>query len=130
MKKSGILHAELSKIIALLGHGQTIVIADYGLPVPAGVPMIDLAIRPGVPSFLDVLGTILEELKVEGYVIATELQERNPQLADLVHTLIGQSRTFESHETFKQQVNDAVAVVRTGEHSAYANVILRSGVVF
>lgn len=130
MKKSGILHAELSKIIALLGHGQTIVIADYGLPVPAGVLMIDLAIRAGVPSFLDVLGTILEELKVEGYVVATELQERNPQLANLVHTLIGQSRTFESHETFKQQVNDAVAVVRTGEHSAYANVILRAGVVF
>lgn len=130
MKKSGILHAELSKIIALMGHGQTLVVADYGLPVPRDVPMIDLAVRPGVPSFLDVLGTILEELKVEGYVIATELKDLNPHLAGLVHTLIGESATFVPHETFKQQVKEAVTVVRTGEHTPYANVILRSGVVF
>ena len=44
MKKSGILHGDLSKIIAELEHFDTILIGDAGMPCPPGVKWIDLAV--------------------------------------------------------------------------------------
>jgi D-ribose pyranase len=35
-----------------------------------------------------------------------------------------------SHEEFKKATGDAKAIIRTGEFTPYANVILKSGVVF
>ncbi|NLZ54216.1 MAG: D-ribose pyranase, partial [Thermoanaerobacteraceae bacterium] len=55
MKKRELLNSEISYLISKLGHTDTIVISDAGLPVPKGVQRIDLALIPGKPSFLDVL---------------------------------------------------------------------------
>lgn len=38
--------------------------------------------------------------------------------------------TFISHEELKEELKKCKAVIRTGEQTPYANVILRSGVVF
>jgi D-ribose pyranase len=130
MKTSGVLHAELSEIIARIGHGQTIVISDYGLPVPACTAMIDLAIRKGIPSFLDVLQSVLEDLVVEEATVAAELRDANTTLLTEIESIVGKPVKFFPHETFKQLVGDAIVVVRTGEHTPYANVILKAGVVF
>ncbi len=56
MYKTGTLNSEISKVLSDLGHTDTIVIADCGLPVPKGVQKIDLAVRQGLPSFIDVVG--------------------------------------------------------------------------
>ncbi|MCF7905318.1 MAG: D-ribose pyranase, partial [Candidatus Marinimicrobia bacterium] len=34
MKKVGILHPELSKAIAIMGHTDRLVVCDAGLPIP------------------------------------------------------------------------------------------------
>ena len=65
MKKRGVLHHELSDLIARMGHTDTLVLGDAGLPVPPGVQRIDLAISGGVPALLDVLRPLLEDLAVE-----------------------------------------------------------------
>ena len=54
MQRGGMLNSSIAKVLADLGHTDTIVIGDCGLPVPAGVPKIDLALKPGMPSFVDV----------------------------------------------------------------------------
>ena len=77
MKKRGILNHELSDLIARLGHTDTLVIADAGLPVPPGVQRIDLAISGGVPSFMQV-APILEDLAVELVIIASEQRGVSP----------------------------------------------------
>ena len=51
MKKTGVLNIQLSQTIAALGHGDMLVIADAGLPIPKGVPCIDLAVALGVPTW-------------------------------------------------------------------------------
>ena len=51
MKKHGVLNSEITSILASLGHTDTIVIADCGLPIPDGVKRIDLAVEIGKPSF-------------------------------------------------------------------------------
>ena len=77
MKRTALLHAELSHAIATLGHGDMLVIGDVGLPIPNGPRRIDLALTPGIPTVADVLRVVLEEMQVEKAVIATEAMERN-----------------------------------------------------
>ena len=50
MKKTTLLQSDLSYIIATLGHLDTLVIADAGLPIPAETVRIDLALTQGIPE--------------------------------------------------------------------------------
>ena len=65
MKKSTLINSEISYEISKMGHTDSIVVCDSGLPIPSGVKRIDLALKKGLPTFLDTLDTILEELEVE-----------------------------------------------------------------
>ncbi len=131
MKKVGLLNAPLSEVIASMGHRDSLVIADAGLPIPAGVRRIDLAVRPQLPRFLDVVAAVLEELAVEEAVIAVEMGERSPEVrSGLAHLLPSVPLRAVPHEQFKALTAEARAVVRTGEFTPYANVILIAGVVF
>jgi len=131
MKRTTLLHAELSDVIARLGHGDLLVLGDAGLPIPDGPRRIDLAVSADVPRLQDVLAAVLAEMQVEGAVIAEELAPRNPAVHAELRRQLGDTpvQTL-SHEQFKLATRQARAIVRTGECSPYANVILRSGVVF
>ena len=131
MKKTTLLQSDLSYIIATLGHLDTLVVADAGLPIPAETERIDLALTKGVPGAAQTLKVILDEMKVERVVLAEEAKDRNPQfVADVQELLPGVPVEFVSHSEFKIRTASARAVVRTGEFAPYANVILVSGVVF
>lgn len=108
-----------------MGHGDLLVIGDAGLPVPPGVPLIDLAVSPGVPGLFDVLDAVLAELIVERAAIA---QEAAPALAATFRERLPCAAI--SHEALKSESRRARAVVRTGEFTPYANVALWAGVGF
>lgn len=131
MKKTGLLNQPLSNVIAGMGHFDELVIADAGLPIPAGPERIDLAVTEGVPAFLSVLRAALGELEVQSAVVAAEMAERSPTLYEALREALG-ACPIETipHEAFKARTAKARAVVRTGEFTPYANVILVSGVVF
>ncbi len=131
MKKRGILNHELIEVIATLGHTDALVIADAGLPIPSQVRRIDLAVVGGVPKFTEVLRAVLDEMQVEHATIAREMATKSPQLhAELMVALGSVPVSDVSHEEFKQLTHNARAIVRTGEFTPYANIILYSGVVF
>lgn len=131
MKKLGVLNHRLSDVIAMMGHGDMLVVADAGLPIPPGVERIDLAVSNGIPSMLDVIAAIASELQVERLVVATELIEKNSALNSAVVELFPGAPVSDcSHDDFKRMSERAKAVVRTGECTPYANVILVSGVIF
>lgn len=131
MKKSGVLHHRLSDVIASMGHGDLLVIGDAGLPIPAGVERIDLAVSAGLPPMLDVARAIASELQVERLVIANELETRDADYAAAIRAVFPDAVSATvSHEELRALSSRARAVVRTGEHTPYANVILASGVVF
>ena len=77
MKRFGHLNRDISRVLASMGHTDSIVIADCGLPIPRGVECIDVSLTLGDPAFLKVLDTVLAELKVERAVFAGESQEHN-----------------------------------------------------
>lgn len=117
----------------------SLTICDAGLPIPLSVERIDLALTAGVPSFLQTLNVVTNEMYVERVVIAEEIKEKNPEILTALLTQLQQLEShqgnqiqveFVSHETFKKFTLESKAIVRTGECSPYANVILYSGVPF
>lgn len=64
MKKFGVINAQLAGYIAGLGHKDQFMIGDSGMPVPAGVPIVDLALCGGVPTFKQAKDAVLKETGV------------------------------------------------------------------
>ena len=112
MKKSGLLNPQLCAAVARLGHTQTFVVADAGLPIPADVPVIDLALVLGTPRFQEVF---------------TEAVGHEPE--EWVRNRIDEVKAV-SHEDLKKALPSVSFVVRTGETTPYSNVIVHCGVAF
>lgn len=131
MRKTKLLNSEISYTISKMGHTDSLTIGDCGLPIPENVERIDLALKYGVPSFLETLDTVLEELCVEEIIIATEIEEKNTSIyEEIIKRFENIKINKVSHEDFKKLTKESKAVVRTGECTPYANIILKSGVVF
>jgi D-ribose pyranase len=127
VKKNGILNGALNAATSKLGHGDLVVVADCGLPIPLDTLTVDLALVFGVPSFTEVLDALREEVFFEGCTAALEagtsvsgrwISERFPA-ADYI-----------PHEALKNLITSAKVVVRSGEATPFANVVLRCGVPF
>jgi D-ribose pyranase len=129
MRRSGIWHAEIVEVIVSMRHHDTLVIADAGLPVPGNVPTIDLGWCRRQPRFLPVLNAVVTELVVERATIATETTD-DELLAGLTATLRDLPLDRTTHEELMRSCATAKAVVRTGEDTPFANVILHAGVPF
>lgn len=131
MYKTGTLNSEISKVLSDLGHTDTIVIADCGLPVPKGVQKIDLAVRQGLPSFIDVVDEIARHMVIEHVTLAEEIKDSNPAVLKEVGSIMKDiPNDFVTHEQFKTLTENSKVIIRTGEATPYANIILRSGVNF
>jgi D-ribose pyranase len=129
MRAGGLWHPRLAGLVAALGHTETLVLADAGLPVPPGVETIDLVWARGEPRLLPVLRTVLAELVVESASIAAELGTGS-WAEELRNVLADRPVKEIPHEDLKQACAGARAIVRTGEDTAYANVVLHGGVAF
>lgn len=131
MKKTGVLNQDVSEVIAGMGHMDMLVVGDAGLPIPPGVRRIDLAVTKGIPGFLETVEAIATELQVERIIIATETAQVSPHIREALCSIFAGAKVDEvSHARLKELSRNAVAVIRTGEFTPYANVILVSGVVF
>ena len=133
MKRHGILNSDISRVLSYMGHTDCICIGDCGLPIPDETERIDLAVKFGVPTFMDVLKEVGNDMKIEKIVLAEEIKEHNPQvLAEITEYFKGQDVEVEyvSHAGLKQMTRECKAVIRTGETTPYANIILQSGCIF
>lgn len=131
MKKSGLLHKDINTVLASLGHTDTIVIADCGLPIPEEVKRIDLALVKGEPSFLSVLDALLEEMVVESCTLANEMIHHNESMhEEMCKRFKTVPIQYVTHEELKKRLKEAKAVIRTGEATPYANIVLHAGVDF
>ena len=127
MKKGILLNSCISEEISKMGHTDSIAIGDCGLPIPNETRRIDLALCKGIPSFIDTLKVVLSELKIEEVLIARETEEVSPDMFEEIKKQIGEVKiTFITHEDLKKQLKNCKAVIRTGEQTPYANIILNS----
>lgn len=139
MKRGKLLNAPLSALIARVGHTDEIVVCDAGLPIPDDPERIDLALTAGTPSLLTTLDALLFELTIERVVLAEEIKSVSPTchqqlLARLERHADEQGKPiaidYVSHEAFKARSSRSRAIVRSGETTPYANLILCAGVAF
>ncbi|MEO6713472.1 MAG: D-ribose pyranase [Mycobacteriales bacterium] len=128
VKRGGLLHPQLLQVVGSMGHLDELIVCDAGFPIPPNVDRVDLAYRPGAPSFADVLEVLAGELVVEAFVTASEA---GPLVSKQVEALFPNARGEQlTHDELKRRSTRARAVVRTGECTPYANVVLISGVDF
>jgi len=128
MKKIGIINAPISTAIAHLEHLDTLTVADAGLPVPATTQRIDLALKPGVPGFLETLEVVLEEMFVERAYVSQDILTVSPHIYQGIQSLLGDVPIEPvPHAEFKKMTGQTKAIIRTAEFTPYANVILVAG---
>lgn len=131
MYKGAILNSDINRIAGNLGHTDRLCIADCGLPVPTGVEKVDLAVRPGLPEFWEVLTEVAGRLAVEQVTVAEEIMVHNAPLYGRIRDYFKDIPILTvPHSEFKRQTGGCVAVIRTGEVRPFANVILQAGCLF
>lgn len=141
MKRKGMLNSDISRVLSYMGHTDRICIGDCGLPIPEETERIDLALKFGQPTFMDVLKEVAADMKIEKIVLAEEIKEKNPKILEEIHIFFESLETgcatgfkpeveFVSHAELKTMTKECKAVIRTGETTPYANIILQSGCIF
>jgi D-ribose pyranase len=139
MYKSKLFNSEIIQVLSKMGHTDQIAIGDAGLPIPEQAKRIDLALTTGVPSFMQVLELVSGSMQIEKVILAEEILEYNPEIHKKISKQIKQIEKtqknkidilYVTHEMLKIQTQDCKAVIRTGECSPYANIVLQSGVIF
>lgn len=131
MKKTKVINSDISRVIAQMGHFDKLSIGDAGMPVPLGTEKIDLAVTNGIPSFMDVLNNVLEELEVQRIYLAEEIKSENPEMLENIKKRLPETPiSFIPHTEMKQELTNCHAFIRTGEMTPYANILLESNVVF
>ncbi|MBN1305461.1 MAG: D-ribose pyranase [Anaerolineales bacterium] len=128
MKKIGIINAPISSIVAHLEHSDMLTVADAGLPIPSTTQRIDLALKPGVPGFLETLEVVLIEMYVEKAYLSEDVLTKSPQIYAGIEKLLGNVPVETlSHTEFKKRSGTSKAIIRTAEFTPFANIILVSG---
>lgn len=130
MKKTTLLNSEISYVISQMGHTDSLCICDAGLPISEKTKRIDLALTKKIPTFLQVLDAVLSEQTVQSIVLAKEIQTENPKIYQAIIERLDVPIEWVSHEEFKKRTEGAKAVIRSGECTPYANILLISGVSF
>lgn len=133
MKRNGILNSDISRVLTYMGHTDRICIGDCGLPIPDEVERIDLALRFGEPGFMDVLKEVGKDMKIEKIVLAEEIKEKNPSVLAEIKSYFAETEVeveYVTHVELKNMTKECKAVIRTGETTPYANIILQSGCIF
>lgn len=128
MLKSGILNPAINLLLSRVRHTNTLVIADRGFPYWRQIETIDISLVDDVPRVLEVFNAIKANFVIGQVVMAEEFRRVNDlQTVKCFDECFGNiPAVFEPHIQFKQRVPQAVGLIRTGDTTQYANMILES----
>lgn len=129
MQEIGILNRDIARVIAALGHMDQVIVCDAGFPIPLHVETIDLALAENRPTVMDVLAELEHYFSVEEIVMAAETKAHSPTMFTRIAGAFGANLPVETlpHAEFKQRSHNVKAIIRTGDFTAYTNVLLVSG---
>jgi D-ribose pyranase len=124
----GILNPALSHLLCRIRHTNALVIADAAFPFWPQIETVDLALVRGIPTIPQVLDAIIPNFKTGAIHMAEEFQSHNNPETQGVFTnaFRGVPVHFEPHIEFKKRVPHAIGLIRTGDTTAYGNLILIS----
>lgn len=128
MLRTGILNPQLNALLSRIRHTNLLVIADRGFPYWPTIETVDISLVDDVPTVLQVLAAIRSNFTIGWAWMATEFAESNDTnvRARFTAGLDGIPVEYLPHTVFKQRVPSAIGLVRTGDTTQYANLILES----
>lgn len=127
MIRTGILNPRLLDLLARIRHTNTLVIADRGFPFWPQIETVDLSLVDDVPTVLQVLDAISANFVLGPVTVAEEFKAHNS--ADKLAALqkrTGDRLQFLPHVDLKRRVPSAIGLIRTGDTTQYANLIIES----
>ena len=129
MLRTGIINPAGLSLLARVRHTNTLVISDRGFPFWPGIETVDISLVDDVPTVLQVLEAVRANFAIGEVHMAEEFLAHNTgdTKAAFTRALTGLPVVYESHEkAFKPRVPRAVGLIRTGDTTHYANLILTS----
>ena len=128
MLKSGILNPRILSLLASVRHTNTIVISDRGFPFWPQIETVDISLCDDIPTVLDVLRALRPNFIAGKAWMAQEFLKVNNHKTQTTFSeaLRGIKIAHEPHEDFKLRVPHAIGLIRTGDTTQYANMILQS----
>jgi D-ribose pyranase len=129
MRETGIVNNEISDVFSMMGHMDELIVCDAGFPIPLGVRTVDISLAKNRPTVLQMLKELKRHFSVEKLVMANETKETSPARFDAIIEIFGKDMPVETmpHTEFKKHSMSVKAVIRTGDFTAYSNVLLVSG---
>jgi D-ribose pyranase len=128
MLVEGIVNPHVLSLLSRIRHTNSLVISDVAFPFWPMIEIVDLSLVRGVPTVLQVLDALLPCWKCGAVFMAEEFRAHNdrPTRAAFARACRGVPITFEPHVEFKKRVPAAIGLIRTGDATMYANMILVS----
>lgn len=129
MKEVGIVNREIAAAISRQGHADLLMVVDAGFPIPLGVEVIDISLAENKPMVLEVLAELKKYFSVEKLIMANQTRDVNPSLFRELSVAFGNNIEVGliDHTELKKLSREVKTVIRTGDFTAYANIIIVSG---
>lgn len=134
-----ILSPDLLKVIAEMGHGDEIVLADGNFPAASCAKRLIRCDGHGIPELLTAILTLFPLDQYVRYPVALMAvvpgDDTKPTIWQTYRQILqtsGESFTdfeFVERFAFYKRASQAYAIVATSEAALYANVILKKGVI-
>jgi D-ribose pyranase len=128
MLKTGILNPQINSLLSRVRHTNTLVIADRGFPFWPMIETVDISLMDDVPTVLAVLRALRPNFQIGKAWMAQEFLKHNSARMRTAFTgaLRGIELIHEPHVKFKKRIPHAIGLIRTGDTTPYANIILES----
>lgn len=129
MRETGILNNDICDVLSGLGHADELIVCDAGFAIPLGIRTVDISLGKDKPTVLDVLDELRKHFSVENLVMAEETRQTGPTRFAAIKQGFGNGIPVETvpHAEFRKRAHGVKAVIRTGDFTAYSNILLVSG---
>lgn len=129
MIKLGILNPQISSLLCRVRHTNMLVIADRGFPCWPMIETVDISLTDDIPTVLQVLETIRANFDIIEIIMAQEFRRENTSAIRqrFAGATAGIRVIFEPYARMKKRVPGAIGLIRTGDATQHANMILVSG---
>jgi D-ribose pyranase len=129
MKEIGIVNRSIAKIISEQGHHDSLMVVDAGFAIPKEVEVVDISLGENKPKVVEVLNELKKYFSVEKIILAKQTQQTSPTLLKEITKVWNDDveKELVEHMELKEMARNVKAVIRTGDFTAFGNVLLVSG---
>jgi len=128
MLKTGILNPQINSLLSRVRHTNTLVIADRGFPFWPMIETVDISVVDDLPTVLQLLKAVRPNFQIGKAWMAQEFLKSNSAKtrSAFAEALRGIELKHEPHVEFKKRIPHAIGLIRTGDTTQYANIVLES----